>query len=119
MPELDLSSDRRHPDGVPVPPDTTHYLPKEVTVALLIQRPEPQRVEQRHGPRAHGQDVANDPTHPRRRPLVRLHRRRMVVALYLEHERPPAPYLDHPGVLPRSLQDTLPHLREAAEERAG
>ena len=117
-PELDLPSYRRHPDGVPVSPDATHYLPKVVAVALLIQRPEPQRIEQRHWPRAHRQDVADDPTHPRRRPLVRLHRRRMVVTLHLESQRPPVPHLDHPGILPRPLQDPLPLVREAAEEWA-
>src|SRR5918993_6065615 len=42
----------------------------------------------------------------------------MVVALYLERERPPVPHLDYPGVLPRSLQDPLPLVREAAEKRA-
>src|SRR5918995_2725749 len=42
----------------------------------------------------------------------------MVVALHLEREGPPIPHLDHPGILPRSLQDSLPLVREASEERA-
>ncbi len=101
--ELDLAADRRHPDGVAVAPDAAHDLAEEVAVPLLFQRPEPQRVQERHGPRAHGQDVADDPTDARRGPLVGLDGRGVVVALHLERERPPVPDLDDARVLARAL----------------
>src|SRR3712207_7522643 len=44
--ELDLPTHRRNPDGVPVARDAAYYLAEEVAVALLLARPEPQRVEE-------------------------------------------------------------------------
>jgi hypothetical protein len=40
--------------------------------ARVLERPEPQRVHQRDRARPHGEDVAQDPADPGRRPLVGL-----------------------------------------------
>src|SRR5215203_3548636 len=42
----------------------------------------------------------------------------MVVAFHFEGEGPPVSHLDHPGVLPWSLNDPLPLVGEALQERA-
>jgi hypothetical protein len=115
--ELDLAAHGRDPYGVAVPPDAAHDLPEEVTVSLVVQRPEPERVQEGDGPRAHRQDVPDDAADAGRRSLVGLDRRRVVVALHLEGERPPVTDLDHARVLPWPLQHPRPFVREPYEKR--
>jgi hypothetical protein len=69
---------------------------------------EAQRVHRRDGPRAHGEDVAQDAAHAGRRALVRLDIGRVVVALHLEDHRLAVADIDHAGVLARSLDHLRP-----------
>ena len=77
-----LAADGRHADAVPVVADSGHGA-LERAVGLAEAEP----VEQRDGPRAHRDDVAQDPADPGRGALERLDRGRVVVALDLEGDR--------------------------------
>jgi len=78
---------------------------------------ETEPVEQRDRPRAHGDDVAQDPADPGRRALERLDRRRVVVALDLERDRLAVAEVDDACVLARALEDARRVGREALEEQ--
>ena len=94
--ERDLAADVGNADAVAVAGDAADHAAEQVAVAgrggriglgVGLERAEAQRVEQRDRPRAHGEDVADDAADPGRRPLVRLHRGRVVVRLDLEDDR--------------------------------
>ncbi len=107
-----LPADVRDADAVAVVADPRDGLP-EVEVGLA----EPEAVEQRDRPRAHGDDVAEDPADPRRGALERLDRGRVVVRLDLERDRHPVPEVEHAGVLAWALQHALAGRREPLQER--
>ncbi len=92
-----LASDGRDADAVSVVADAAHGA-REVPVGLR----EPEAVEERDRPRAHRDDVAQDPAHAGRRPLERLDRRRVVVALDLERDGEPVAEVEHARVLARA-----------------
>ncbi len=94
-----LAADGRHADGVAVRTD-----PGDGAVEAGIAGREPQSVEQRHRPRAHRDDVAQDPADACRRSLERLDGGRMVVALDLEADRLAVAEVEHAGVLTGALQ---------------
>ena len=73
---------------------------REVPVGLG----EAEAVEERHRPRAHRDDVAEDPTDARGGALERLDRGGVVVALDLERDREPVAEVEHAGVLARPLE---------------
>src|SRR5918999_3492518 len=81
--------------------------------------PEPESVKERDRARPHRQDVADDPADSRCRPLERLHRRRVVVALDLERDRLALAEIDDPGVLTRALQNSLAGCRKTAQQQCG
>jgi len=85
---------------------------REVPVRLGEAKP----VEQRDRARAHGNDVAQDPTHPGRRPLERLHGRRVVVALDLERDREPVAEVEHARVLARPLEYARPRAGQPLQQ---
>jgi hypothetical protein len=60
---------------------------------------ERQRVHRRDGPRAHGEDVAQDAAHAGRRALMRLDVGRVVVASILKITACPSPISTTPGIL--------------------
>ena len=103
--EAHLAADRRHPDAVAVAADPGHHAVEQPAVALLRERAEPQRVEQRDRSRPHRDDVADDPADPGRGALVRLDRARVRVRLHLEHDREAVADVDRAGVLPGADQD--------------
>jgi len=115
--EVDLPADRRHPDAVAVAADAAHD-PLE-QVAARGQRPEAERVEDRHRPGAHRGDVAKDPADPGGGALVGLDRAGVVVRFDLEHDRPALADVDHAGVLARALDDPRAAARQPAEEGLG
>jgi len=45
--ELHLAPHRGNPDAVPVPPDPRHHAREQVPVPGVVERPEPERIEQR------------------------------------------------------------------------
>ena len=112
--EPDLSPDGGDPDAVAVAPDPGDHPCEEPPVPLFGERTEQERIEQRHGPGAHRHDVAHDPTHTRRRALVRLDRARMRVRLDLEHDGDPVADVDRTGVLARPDE----HCRTFGRQRA-
>ena len=69
---------------------------------------EAQRVEDRDRAGAHREDVAQDAADAGRGALVRLHGRRVVVALDLERDREPVADRDHAGLLPGPATTSLP-----------
>ena len=80
---------------------------------------EAQPVEQRDRPRAHRDDVAQDPSHSRRRALERLDGGRVVVALHLEGDREPVAEVEDARVLARPLEHALALARQPLQEQRG
>ena len=78
---------------------------------------EAQPVEQRDRPRAHRDDVAQDPADAGRGALERLDRGRVVVALDLERDRLAVAEVDHARVLARPLEHALAAAREALQQQ--
>src|SRR5437667_512476 len=113
--EVDLASDRRDADAVAVGADARDHALE--VAARLRQRPEPQRVEEGDGTRAHGDDVTDDPADAGGSALVRLDRGRVVVRLDLEDRGPAFPDAHRAGVLARTLDHGGPCRGQAAQER--
>jgi hypothetical protein len=78
---------------------------------------EPEPVQERDRPRAHGDHVAEDPAYARRRSLEWLHGRRVVVALDLERGRLAAAEVEHTRVLARALEHPRAARRQPLQER--
>ena len=118
--ELHLAADGGHADAVAVAADAGDDAAEEVAVARLVEGSEAQRVEQRDGPHAHREDVAQDAADARRGALVGLDRGGVVVGLHLEDGAPAVAEVDRAGVLGAGLGE---HARagggEVAEQRAG
>jgi len=83
----------------------------------MVGRAEPEPIEERDRPRAHRDDVAQDPADPRRGALERLDRRRVVVRLDLERHRDAVAEVEDARVLARPLQDALALRGQPLEER--
>ena len=107
-----LAADRRHADAVPVVADSGHGS-LEHPAGLAEAEP----VEERDRPRAHRDDVAQDPADPGRGALERLDRGRMVVALDLERDRLAVAEIDDARVLARALEHARRVGREALQEQ--
>ena len=101
-----LAADGRDADAVPVVGDSGNG-----PLERPVRRAEAQSVEQRDRPRAHGDDVAQDPADAGRRALERLDRGGVVVALDLERDGEPLAEVDHAGVLARALEHALARRR--------
>ena len=80
-----------------------------VAIAALgiVQRAEPDGVQHGDGPRAHGEDVAQDAADAGGRALERFDEAGMVVRFDLERDRVPLPDIDNPGVLSGADQDAI------------
>ena len=111
----ELAADRGHPDAVPVGGDPGDHPPHQGRDPGVLGRAEPEGVEQGDRARSHRQDVADDPADPRRGPVERRDRARVVVALHLEDGRPPGSDHDRAGVFPRPLQHPAAADRESRE----
>ena len=98
-------------DAVPVVAD-----PADRAGEVEVRRAEPEPVQQRDRPRAHGDDVPQDPADAGRGPLERLDRGRMVVRLDLEGDGDALPEVEHAGVLARA--PAAPALRRTAAASA-
>ena len=94
-----LAADRGDSDAVSVMPDA-----RDGAAEVVVRLREPQAVEDRDRPGSHGDDVAQDPAHTRRRPLERLDRGWMVVGLDLERHRLAFAEIDDAGILTGALQ---------------
>jgi len=86
---------------------------------VAVRRAEAKPVEERHGPSAHRDDVAEDAADAGGGALERLYRGGVVVALRLERDRKSLPEVEHAGVLARSLEDSGTVARQALQEQGG
>src|SRR5207237_6885131 len=109
-----LAADGRHSDAVAVVADS-----RDRSAEPPARRAETQTVEQRHRPRAHRDDVAQDAADAGGGALERLDRGRMVVRLDLERDRLALTEVDDARVLARPLQHARPGTGQAAQERRG
>ena len=110
--ESDLAADRRDADAVAVAGDAGDDTRHGSAHERILERSEPQGVEQRDRPRAHREDVADDAADAGRRALIRLDERRVVVRLDLEDRREAVADVDGAGVLAGSLQHALAGRRQ-------
>ena len=97
--------------------DAGHHAFHQAHVALILQRPETQGVEQGDRPGAHGEDVAQDAAHTGGCALERLHRRGVVVALDLEGQALAFAQIHHTGVLTGTHQDARAGGGKALQQR--
>jgi len=118
--EIDLARDGRDAEAVAVVGDAAHHAREQAAHLGVGQLAEPQRIECRHRPGTHGEDVADDAADPGRRALERLHRARVVVRLDLEGDGHAVAHVDDARVLlARPHEDLLALGREGLQHRPG
>ncbi|MNQ64886.1 hypothetical protein D3C85_793260 [compost metagenome] len=110
--EIGLARDRRHADAVAVAADARHHALDQALGLLMRRLAEAQGVQQGHRAGAHGEDVAHDAAHARRRALIGLDIGGVVVALHLEDAGVAVVDVDDPGVLARAADDARSRDRE-------
>src|SRR5512133_1780198 len=101
----------RHTHAISVVPDA-----REGALEHPVRLGETQAVEERDRPRAHRDHVAQDSADSGRRPLKRLNRGRMVVALDLERDGLSVAEIEHARVLPGALEHALALRRKPLQE---
>ena len=116
--EHDLAADGRDADAVPVAGDAGDDAFEHAPRAWRVERSETQRVQQRDRPRAHREDVADDPADAGRGALVWLDERRVVVRFDLEDRGEPAADVHGAGVLAGALQHLRPFGRQRLQMHA-
>ena len=88
--------------------DAAHHAFQNAPVARagrwIVQAAEAEGIHHRDGPRAHGEDVAQNPAHAGGRALKRLDETGVVVRFDLERDRQAVADVDDAGVLARPLQ---------------
>ena len=113
--EHDLAADRRHADRVAVAGDARHHALGDPAAAGVVEGTEAQRVHDRDGPRAHGEDVAQDAADAGGGALVGLDGRRVVVALDADRRGDAVADVDHARALAGTDEHPRCLGREAAE----
>ena len=108
--EIDLAADGGDADAVPVMRDARDHAGEEAAVGFDVRavagdRPEAQGVQREHRPRAHREDVANDPAHAGRRALERLDGAGVVVRFHLECDGPAVADVDDARVFLARLHE--------------
>ncbi len=118
--EEDLAADVGDAEAVAVAADAGDDALEEVAVLGPAGRAEAEGVQEGDGPRAHGEDVADDAADARRRSLVGLDCGGVVVGLDLHGDGEAAADVDDAGVLLARLDhDAGPGVGEAAQQRLG
>src|SRR6185437_7895396 len=92
-------------DAIAVAADPRDHARDQVAGLRMIGPAEAERVQVGDRPRAHGEDVAQDPPDTRRRTLIGLDVGGVVVALHLEDRRVAVANVDHAGILARPADD--------------
>ena len=92
-------------------------MPADRALELVVGRPEPESVEQRDRPRAHRDDVAQDPADSGRGALEGLDGGRVVVRLHLERDGDAFAEVEDAGVLTGALQDAVAARGQPLQER--
>ena len=113
--ERELASDVRQSEAVPVEGDSADDARQHPPGIGRVRGPEPQGVHDRDGPRAHREDVPDDPAHAGRRALERLDVRGMVVRFDLEGNGITLADVHDAGVLADPGQQPLARRRLLAE----
>ena len=114
--EIDFTTEGRHTDAVAVVADAAHHAREQIAVPRLVERAEAEAVEQRDGPSAHREDVAQNPAGPCGRALVGLHGGGVIVRLDLERDCPAVRKSQDAGVFTGALHDLRPGRGEAFED---
>ena len=117
--KVDFAADRGHADAVAVVADAAHRAGAQVAAARVRELTEAQAVQQRHGPGAHREHVAQNPAHAGRGPLIRLDRGRVVVRFDLEGDGPTLGEPQHTRVLPGPLDHLGSRGRELLQHPLG
>ncbi len=117
--EVGLARHRRHADAVAVTADAGDHALDQTFGLLVAGIAETQGVQQGHGARAHGEDVAHDAAHARRRTLIGFDVGGVVVALHLEDAGVAVVDVDDARVLARPADDALAGRGELAQMDLG
>ena len=118
--EEDLAAHVGDAEAVAVTADTGDDALEQAAVLGLVGRAEAQRVQQRDGPRAHGEDVADDAADAGGRALIGLDGGGVVVGLDLHGHGEAAADVDDAGVLLAGLDhDPRAGVGEAAQQGLG
>ena len=119
--EANLAPNRRHAETIAIIRDPANHTVENAPVlrglffgnALTCRdRPETKRIEHRHRPRTHGENVAKNSANPGSRALKRLNVARMIVRFNLERCYQAVPDIDHTGVFSRPLHHQLAARRQ-------
>ncbi len=109
-----LAADGGNAEAVAIVRDARNNAFENSAIARDIERAEAYRVHHRDGPRAHGENIAQDAAHAGGRALERLDEARMVVRFDFERDRVAVADVDDAGVLARPLQHQLAARRAAS-----
>ena len=118
--EEDLAAHVGDAEAVAVTADAGDDALEQAAVLGLVGRAEAERVQQRDGPRSHGEDVADDAADAGGRALIGLDGRGVVVGLDLHGHGEAAADVDDAGVLLAGLDhDPGAGAGKAAQQRLG
>ena len=101
--EIHLAAHGRHAHAIPVTANAAHHTINDALHARRIRRAETQRIQIGNRPRAHGEDIAQNAAHPRRRAIIGFDVRWVVVAFHFENRGQPLTDVNHAGILARAL----------------
>src|SRR5207253_7021696 len=105
-------ADRWDADAIAVMCDSGNHTGEEPAIGgdiwtAIGDRPEPERVQAKLRPSAHGENVANDPANPGRRALERFDRAGVIVTFHFERDGPAVADIDHVGVFVTGLNQNV------------
>ena len=113
--EIATAADRGDADAIAVAADPGDHAGDEMLGLGVVRAAEAKRVEIGDGPRAHGEDIAQDAADARCRALIGLDERGMVMALHLEDRGQPFADIDDTGVLARAADHPGRFRRQAPQ----
>jgi hypothetical protein len=116
--EIRFAADRRHAHTVAVVADPGDDAGQKMPRLGMVGRAEAQRIHIGNGARAHGEHVAHDTAHARRRALIGLNIGGVVMALHLEDRRLVVAEIDDAGILAGPLDDLWPRRRQCLQPDA-
>ena len=110
--EINFAADRWDADAISVMCDSGNHTGEEPAIGGDIwtaagDRPEPERVQAKLRPSAHGENVANDPANPGSCALERFDRAGVIVTFHFERDGPAVADIDHAGVFLTGLNQNV------------
>ena len=112
--EPHLAAHGRHAKGIAIPAHAFDHALDQMRGLGMRRHAEAERIHRRNGPRAHGEDIAQDAAHAGGSALMRLDVAGVVVAFHLEDHRLPVADIDHARILARPAD----HLRSGGGQGA-